>query len=325
MYLISLNLKFETKVLDIAYLLMLKLMKEPSFEFDKKFVLLHIKILSKQNKFKDAVDFIDRQSEYFKDKLERQQLEASLYLQANNWVMAINVFFNILRLNSHINQYSDMWEEYQKCITVICDDFLPKRKKYELAPNLDIIVTKAETKGVNFDPITIEAEPEEVLFNLIISCQNLRKNVVVDGSSKRILGIANEMKRTSYLTELEYKYVLALNYNIYNVSENSTFFDLIIEYIEKFYDRFDVIKDISKYLTLFGNEEAAAIKAFDRKTLDELELAFDPESDDPPDLKLIRWRVVHFKLNKLLGSFTHLENSDKFKLVNSIMQTYLWS
>lgn len=40
MYLISLNLKFETKVLDIAYLLMLKLMKEPHFKFDKKFVML---------------------------------------------------------------------------------------------------------------------------------------------------------------------------------------------------------------------------------------------------------------------------------------------
>lgn len=127
------------------------------------------------------------------------------------------------------------------------------------------------------------------------------------------------MKRTSFLTELEYKYVLALNYNNYNVSESSPFFDLIIEYIEKFYDRFDVIKDITKYLTLFGNDEAAAIKAFDRKTLEELEASFDPESDDPPDLKLIRWRVVHFKLNKLLGSFLHLENSDKFKLVNSIM------
>ena len=72
----------------------------------------------------------------------------------------------------------------------------------------------------------------------------MRKNVVVDGSSKRILGIANEMKRTSFLTELEYKYVLAINYNNYNVSENSPFFDLIIEYIENFYDRFDVIKDI---------------------------------------------------------------------------------
>ena len=94
---------------------------------------------------------------------------------------------------------------------------------------------------------------------------------MVDGSSKRILGIANEMKRTSFLTDMEYKYVLALNYNIYNVSENSPFFDLIIQYIERFYDRFDVIKDITKYLSLFGNDEAAAIKAFDRKTLDELE------------------------------------------------------
>jgi hypothetical protein len=28
-------------------------------------VLLHIKILSKQLKFKDAIDFIDRQNEFF--------------------------------------------------------------------------------------------------------------------------------------------------------------------------------------------------------------------------------------------------------------------
>ena len=31
MYLISLSLRFETKILDIAYLLLLKLMKEPNF------------------------------------------------------------------------------------------------------------------------------------------------------------------------------------------------------------------------------------------------------------------------------------------------------
>ena len=142
---------------------------------------------------------------------------------------------------------------------------------------------------------------------------------MVDGSSKRILGLANELKRTSFLTDLEYKYVLALNYNTYDVSEKTPFFDIITEYIEKFYDKFDVVKDVSKYLTLFGNEEAANIKAFDRKTLDEFESSFDPESDDPPEMKLIRWRIVHFKLNKLLGTFVSLENGDKFKLVNSIM------
>ena len=109
MYLISLNLKFETKVLDIAYLLNLKLMKEPNFKYDKKFVLLHAKILAKQGRFKDAIDFIDRKADHFHDsKLERQQLEADLYLQADNYVVAINVYFSMLRINGHINQYTDM-------------------------------------------------------------------------------------------------------------------------------------------------------------------------------------------------------------------------
>ena len=71
MYLISLNLKFETKVLDIAYLLMLKLMKEPNYTIDKKFILLYVKVLQKQGKFKDASAFMERSADHFKDKSER--------------------------------------------------------------------------------------------------------------------------------------------------------------------------------------------------------------------------------------------------------------
>ena len=59
MYLISLSLRFETKILDIAYLLLLKLMKEPNFEIDFKFIRLYLKVLTKQGKFKEALDFID--------------------------------------------------------------------------------------------------------------------------------------------------------------------------------------------------------------------------------------------------------------------------
>lgn len=47
MYLISLSLRFETKILDIAYLLLLKLMKEPNFEIDAKFIRLYLKVLTK--------------------------------------------------------------------------------------------------------------------------------------------------------------------------------------------------------------------------------------------------------------------------------------
>lgn len=105
MYLISLNLKFETKILDIGYLLMLKLMKEPTFVFDKKFILLYLKVLTKQGKFREALDFIEQKNEFFKDKTERQRIEADLYMQSNNLILTINVYFNMLRLNSHINHY----------------------------------------------------------------------------------------------------------------------------------------------------------------------------------------------------------------------------
>ena len=236
------NLKFETKVLDIAYLLMLKLMKEPGFRLDKKFVMLHIKILTKQGKFKDAIDFIERNSDFFNDKMQKNLTEANLYLLSANHILTINLYFNILRINSHINQFVDLWPQYKTCISIICDDFLPKKKKFDLkkhltsllskdeqslhgdAPSIEAYVLKQDTKGVNFDPITIEAEPLDVLINLIASIKNLRKDIVIDSTSKRVIAIANEMRRTSFLADLEYKYVLALNYTWYPVSDTSSFF-----------------------------------------------------------------------------------------------------
>ena len=45
MYLHSKEYKFETKILDLSYLLMLKLMKEDNFKMDRKFIDLYAKIL----------------------------------------------------------------------------------------------------------------------------------------------------------------------------------------------------------------------------------------------------------------------------------------
>lgn len=127
MYLISLSLRFETKILDIAYLLLLKLMKEPDFEIDGRFIKLYLKVLTKQGKYKEALDFIDMKSGFFEgNKIERQKQDASLYHALNNPVLAINVYFNMLRLNSNVHQYKEIWECYMKCIRIILHDFLPK-------------------------------------------------------------------------------------------------------------------------------------------------------------------------------------------------------
>ena len=141
MYLISLNLRFETKILDIAYLLLLKLMKEPNFKFDQNFIKLYLKLLTKQGKFKEALDFIDMRSHFFEDKQEKQILTAKLFHLSGQEVLTINVFFNMLRLNSNVHQYKEMEQEYVKCIRIIMNDFLPNPKnQYEFKSQPDFAV-----------------------------------------------------------------------------------------------------------------------------------------------------------------------------------------
>jgi hypothetical protein len=54
------------------------------------------------------------------------------------------------------------------------------------------------------------------------------------------------------MADLEYKYVLALRYHNYPLGDKSMFFSLLKEYIEVFYDKFDVIGDVERYLHLLG-------------------------------------------------------------------------
>lgn len=204
------------------------------------------------------------------------------------------------------------------------NDFLPKKMDFTMKQDIERVVGRTDMKGMNFDPLTSDVEPDELIMVLIGSLKNLRKNIAVDSSSKRVIQIANEMKRTSYLGDMEYKFVLALNYPVYQINEKSQYFQIITEYIDLFYDRFDVINDIKPYLVLFGQTEATALKAFARQKLDVEEKDHEENEDKPPSIKLIRRRVVFFKLNKVLGTFSALEKKEKLKLINTIMQTYLW-
>lgn len=59
------------------------------------------------------------------------------------------------------------------------------------------------------------------------------------------------MKRTSYLAEFECKLCIALNCKqVYPTYENSSIFNLIIDYFDQFFDKADVIADVTPYLKL---------------------------------------------------------------------------
>lgn len=182
MYQISLSLRFETKILDIAYLLLLKLMKEPNFTLDVKFIGLYLKVLTKQGKFKEALDFMDMNAKFFEgDMIGKQKQEASLYLASGQPVLTINVLFNMLRLNSNVHQYKEIWEVYCQCIRIIIDDFLP-RNSFEFKPQTDFTGSEGQNVklNANFERMQAEDKPERVLRTLYASVRNLRDFENVD-------------------------------------------------------------------------------------------------------------------------------------------------
>lgn len=67
-----------------------------------------------------------KQSHFEHDKHSKQVQEASLFLQSDNPILAINVYFNMLRLNSNLNQYKEIWNSYLSCVRIVLADFAVK-------------------------------------------------------------------------------------------------------------------------------------------------------------------------------------------------------
>lgn len=83
--------------------------------------------------------------------------------------------------------------------------------------------------------------------------------------------IATKIKRTSYLAELECKLCIALNSKIYQTYEGSPLFNLILDYIELFYDKADVVSDLLPYLRLLQSEDCAALREKVKSKIDAME------------------------------------------------------
>lgn len=67
------------------------------------------------------------------------------------------------------------------------------------------------------------------------------------------------MRRSSFLAELDMRYVFALHCPIYQVGEGTPFQNLLIEYIENFFDKSDVVEEVREYLTLLKKTDAIAL------------------------------------------------------------------
>ena len=67
------------------------------------------------------------------------------------------------------------------------------------------------------------------------------------------------MKRASYLAEMEFRYVYALKCPSQPVGEGTTYLNLILEYMENFYEQTDVVEEVKPYLTLLNATDTKLI------------------------------------------------------------------
>jgi hypothetical protein len=80
------------------------------------------------------------------------------------------------------------------------------------------------------------------------------------------------MLRTSYLGEIEIKFCIALNCIGFAVGENSTYFNLILDYFDLLYDkRKDVVDDVSTYFQIMLPEDISAFAKYIDDKIENLE------------------------------------------------------
>ena len=83
------------------------------------------------------------------------------------------------------------------------------------------------------------------------------------------------MRRTSCLCELEYRTVLALNYSQYPTGEGSAYMSSMIQYLENFFDRYDVVMDLKPYIRILGFAEVDVLRNIVRTKLESEEAAYE--------------------------------------------------
>ena len=87
-----------------------------------------------------------------------------------------------------------------------------------------------------------------------------------------------------------------MNCNGYPTQEGSPYYNNILSYLEQFYDKSDVVKNLTPYFKLFSSEDAFALRDYIKNKIANIEKTQYGIRLQVPDLKLIRWKACFYKL-----------------------------
>ena len=78
-----------------------------------KFVKLAISVMVRKENFKEALRFLeDKKGYYDKNIVDKQMQEAAIHHKAGNSIATINAYFKVLKLNSTLAGFQQLWPIY---------------------------------------------------------------------------------------------------------------------------------------------------------------------------------------------------------------------
>ena len=166
-------------MLDVGWLLLLKLLKEPGFKFDRPFIDLYIKNQRANKEYPDAITFIKKHRNHFgNDEYGYLKTEAELYYKNLDYRMAINSYYELLRPNSNPENFrEELYDDYISVIRLVINDFgveFDFRREY-----IDSLVIEDPKAIMGVDTNFKFIEPKESTLNVIktlfLSIRKIRK------------------------------------------------------------------------------------------------------------------------------------------------------
>jgi hypothetical protein len=145
------------------------------------------------------------------------------------------------------------------------------------------------------------------------------------------------MRRQSYLGELEVLYCYALRCPSFKVGDGNTFLQVMLEYVDLFFDKADVVRDLSDYVTLLNHPADTQViknRLGDRiKQAESQVVEIKPQksySNDPnqqmhvlTSMKVLRYSYVYHKMMRLIGIYNQIDETERLKTVNKIVSIFL--
>ena len=182
--------------------------------------------------------------------------DAIIYHKWSREIDSINAFYKILKHNTTLMGFKDLWDVYYRLVKLVMTKLLPSHD-FDFDQDLETMFFDASAtyQHSNFDELKPDATLYEILRMTYHSIKNLRRVGNYDLTNRTASRNADLMRRTSYLLEIEIHFTVALHRIEPKATKQSMYFTTMCEYMDNFHSKFDVVSDLRTYLKLVNIHE----------------------------------------------------------------------